>query len=259
MEHGQKGGYNMAYEGNYAEIPDWYPDEGQTMEPGNDELKEWQVGYKPPAQWRNWQDKMTFLALKAIDEALAAHEAKKSDTHNVGEGKYVAKTSNPNQYPRRQEIVDFNHGNEAHTEEFASKEWVLENAYSAIFDMLHPVGDVVIRYDDTNPGELSGWKGTWERIAENRMLIGQGSDPDFNTVGQTGGDKEVTLTEAEMPEHVHPFNATDKDGGYSNGIKDYDGEGSYKWSEASMDSAGGGQPHNNMPPYEVVYTWRRIA
>lgn len=280
LEHGQKGGYNMAYEGNYTEIPDWFPDDSVTMEPGNDEMKEWQVGYKPPAQWRNWQDKGWFLALKAIDQALADHEAKKGNTHNVGEGNYIAKTSNPNQYPRRQEIVGFEHGNEEHTEVFATQEWVLQNAYSQIFDMIHPVNDVVTRYDDVNPGDLPGWQGTWVRIAENRMLAGQGSDPDFDTAGKTGGEKEHTLTKNEMPEHDHS-GSTSTDGSHVHTIEGgnrYDsattnygitsvimGEHYRKKNTFSsgshqhnIESSGGDQPHNNMPPYEVVYIWRRI-
>lgn len=143
----------MAYKGNYTEIPDWYPEEGQTMEPGNDELKEWQVGYKPPAQWRNWQDKGWFLALKAIDQALADHEAKKENTHNVGEGHYVAKTANPEQYPRKEEIVNFAHNNAYHTEDFATEAEV--DAHEAKTSGVHGVGNSEVASKDWVNGKLT--------------------------------------------------------------------------------------------------------
>ncbi len=283
----------MAYEGNYTEIPDWHPDAALTMEPGNDELKEWEVGYKPPAQWRNWMDAGFYLALKAIDQALADHEAKKGNTHNLGEGEYIVKTANPNQLPKKEEIVDLPHDNTYHTKDFAteaeaqskadaaeqsanyytdthenktsgvhgvgssevaSKEWVMQNASSIVFDMIHPVGDVVIRYDSANPGNLPGWQGTWQRIAEDRMLIGRGSDPDFDTAGKTGGEKSHTLTENELPSHRHGLDKASyfQGGGGTSAVR---GAG----SDTYTSYAGGNQPHNNMPPYEVVYIWRRTA
>ena len=243
----------MSYEGKYTEIPDWFPSDELTMEPGNDDLKEWEIGHKPPAQWRNWMDMGFYLALKAIDQALANHEAKKGDTHNTNGG-YIAKTSNPEQFPKKEEIVGFKHGNDYHTEEVASKDWVMNNAYKQMFDMIHPVGDVVIRYDNKNPGNLSGWKGTWERIAENKMLIGQGSDPDFDSAGKTGGEKEHKLIEKEMPKHNHrykkPHGKSTSGMGGSSAVSHY--------ISSSTDTTGEGKPHNNMPPYEVVYIWRRV-
>ena len=275
----------MAYQGNYAEIPDWYPDPTLTMEPGNDTLKEWGVGYKPPAQWRNWQDEGWFLALKAIDQALAGHEAKKGNTHNLAANEYIVKTSNPNQLSRKEEIVGLSHDNTYHTKDFAteaeaqskvdthesktqnvhgvgnndvaSKEWVMQNAVSIVFDMIHPVGDVVIRYDSANPSSLPGWKGTWVRIAENRMLIGQGSDPDFNAIGETGGAKTHTLTENEMPAHTHPY-VDDSPSGFLDYLLHRSGNDEGSRYDKTTGATGGDQPHNNMPPYVVVYIWRRI-
>jgi hypothetical protein len=116
----RKGRIILSYIGNYTEIPDWFPSSALTQEPSNDGIKEWNVGYKPPAQWRNWQDKGWFIALKNIDQALSDHEAQKSGTHNVG-NEYIAKTSNPGQYSRKQEIVDFEHDNVYHTKDFETE------------------------------------------------------------------------------------------------------------------------------------------
>lgn len=67
----------------------------------------------------------------------------------------------------------------------------------------------------------------------------------------TGGEEEVTLTEAEMPEHTHTL-AFEQNGA----------SGSTLWPQrengavtptyptgGTTGSTGGGDPHNNMPPY----------
>jgi microcystin-dependent protein len=42
---------------------------------------------------------------------------------------------------------------------------------------------------------------------ENRVPVGKGLDTEFNTLGEIGGDKTVTLTEAQMPSHTHIQNS----------------------------------------------------
>lgn len=68
---------------------------------------------------------------------------------------------------------------------------------------IYPVGAVVIFYTDDDPGVLWG-VGTWTQIATGEALVGIGAAP-FDAVGSIGaaGEESVTLTEAEMPGHVH--------------------------------------------------------
>lgn len=118
-----------------------------------------------------------------------------------------------------------------------------------IFDAIYPVGSIYLAYNHTNPGTLFG--GTWARI-ENAFLWATGAT---GTIGQTGGERTVTLTEAQMPKHNHG-------GTYTNA-----GEArTHAWlasggSAMGYDTveAGGGQAHNNMPPYIQVSVWRRTA
>ena len=67
---------------------------------------------------------------------------------------------------------------------------------------IYPVGSVVIFYDSESPADRYG-VGTWEQIATGEALVGIGAAP-FDAVGSVPeGEESVTLTESEMPGHVH--------------------------------------------------------
>ena len=122
-----------------------------------------------------------------------------------------------------------------------------------ILDFIYPVGSIYISYSQVNPSEMFG--GTWERI-ENSFLWGCDSS---GTIGQTGGEKTHTLTTSEIPSHTHGATYT----GNATGTK------KYPWFDSVVGSGtaiayeavatGGGQAHNNMPPYIQVAIWRRTA
>lgn len=122
-----------------------------------------------------------------------------------------------------------------------------------------PVGSVFIAVVDTNPGTLLGY-GTWSAFAAGRTLVGLDSgDADFDTAEETGGAKTVTLTEAQMPAHVHGELAPSS---ASSGALKYAIDTNASGSQASglnTASAGGGEAHPNLPPYIVCYMWRRTA
>ena len=63
----------------------------------------------------------------------------------------------------------------------------------------------------------------------------------------------------EIPAHNHLFNQVRLDSAGSGGL--YSG-GEWKvWLDYGVPTTdvGGGQPHNNMPPYMTVYMYKRIA
>lgn len=125
----------------------------------------------------------------------------------------------------------------------------------------YPVGSIYISVSETNPGLLFG--GIWERIKD-RFLLSSGDK--YTSVGATGGEETHTLTVDEMPSHYH--NAA-KYFAQSSGIpgtlqaeadtlyqeKNQITPGYYYNSKSF--STGGSQPHNNMPPYLIVYMWKR--
>lgn len=66
-----------------------------------------------------------------------------------------------------------------------------------------PVNSIFFGYTSTSPATLLGG-GTWVQISQGRMLVGQNpSDADFDTLGDTGGEKAHVLTQAELANHTH--------------------------------------------------------
>jgi len=88
------------------------------------------------------------------------------------------------------------------------------------------------------------WRGRFPLIADRTNI-------NYNTIGATGGAETHTLTEDEMPAHSHPINNAVRNAG--SGGQNYTG-GPYNFSIPinATGSAGGSQPHNNMPPFRIV-------
>ena len=124
-----------------------------------------------------------------------------------------------------------------------------------------PIGIIISFSTDINPNELYG--GTWERI-KGAFIWGK---DDGEKAGVTGGEKTHTLTTDEMPSHVHAPNqwAQVMSPGGNTGTIGQTGTktGSYKDFVSAQNynssAVGGGQAHNNMPPYYSAYVWRRTA
>lgn len=152
---------------------------------------------------------------------------------------------------------------------------------------IYPVGHIYISMSSTNPGTLFG--GTWKAISQGRALIGVG---DGYEPGNVGGEKTHKLTTNEVPAHTHTRGTMNITGTFpvmddlvdtaanknaftgafeytttkvSSAAGDHDEtsklvkfNASNAWT-GETSSVGGGQAHNNMQPYLVVYMWQRIA
>lgn len=130
---------------------------------------------------------------------------------------------------------------------------------------VYPVGAVYISYVSTSPASLFG--GSWTQIT-GRFLRAA------NDVS-TGGSDSHTLTVAQMPSHMHTlktYNANNTNYKMATpGFRLHSSAGSWISSGGTTagsvygDSAGGTdyngstQAHNNMPAYQDLYVWRRIA
>ena len=133
----------------------------------------------------------------------------------------------------------------------------LNNMQIELMKLVFPIGSTYITQEETNPSTILNF-GTWERV-KGKVLVGLDEDDTaFNIIGKTGGEKTHTLTTSEIPSHSHHISSV--------GI----GSGSYGYNISSLsigseqkeytDNTGGGQPHNNLQPYQVVgYMWIRTA
>lgn len=122
--------------------------------------------------------------------------------------------------------------------------------------------------DPTSPASFIG--GTWEQIKDSFILAAG----DTYAAGSKGGEANHTLANNEMPIHTHivttyynygwnvkvglelgeiftSANHINITGSQSIGTDT--GRGYLGTNEF-----GGGQPHNNMPPYFAAYIWRRV-
>ena len=122
-------------------------------------------------------------------------------------------------------------------------------------ESLYPVGSIYMNAtSSTNPGTLIGF-GTWVAFGAGRVPVGiDSTDTDFDTAEETGGAKTHTLTVDEIPAHTHSVpNSGSQNNSFDSGTtvgNDVTG---------TSGSTGGGQAHNNLQPYIVVYMWKRTA
>ena len=115
------------------------------------------------------------------------------------------------------------------------------------------VGDYLCTENSTHPA--TSWPGTsWERL-QGRMLMGAS---ETYHVGSEGGEAEHTLTVPEIPAHSHAVYMGYSSGSLGSAWARVD-TNSPKTQWQGTFSTGGGQPHNNLPPYRATYIWRRTA
>ena len=154
-------------------------------------------------------------------------------------------------------IVEYNRST-GETKTFATLNEIpnlLAEYKSEILNSLYPIGTIYLTTSTNGVGSSSpaSWLGgTWERI-QDRFLIGAGGS---YSLGATGGSATHTLTVNEMPSHTHDLvvHGYEASGGLGSGKRVTNGT-----MTKTTTATGGGQAHNNMPPYLAVYMWERTA
>ena len=125
---------------------------------------------------------------------------------------------------------------------------------------IYPVGSIYMNASDsTNPATLLGF-GTWVAFGAGRVPVGiDAGQTEFDTAGETGGAKTHTLTISEMPSHNHNQPSGILPEPNANDLDVTGGDGRTLGNNINTDSTGGGNAHNNLQPYIVVYMWKRTV
>ena len=145
----------------------------------------------------------------------------------------------------------------------AAEVWNLIKAEA--LNSTYPIGAIYTAITSGSPQAVFG--GTWVSFGQGRVLVGHddSGEPDSDFVASStdgssvllGGAKTHTLSINEMPAHTHSINGVENPrGSGANGSED--GDSSFT-SSLTTNSTGGGQAHNNLQPYVVVYMWKRTA
>ena len=147
-------------------------------------------------------------------------------------------------------------------------------------DLIYPVGSIYMSVNNTNPSVLFG--GTWEQLKDKFLL----SAGDTYTNGSTGGSADAVVVSHTHTQnaHSHTLDNSKKyvvasNNAYAEGVKrlatrDNDDGGYYLRSDyassitvytntanatATNQTTGESGTGKNMPPYLVVYMWKRTA
>lgn len=134
-------------------------------------------------------------------------------------------------------------------------------AYINLGQVMYPVGAIYQSWSSTSPASLFG--GQWTQITEKFLYCS-------NSAGGTGGASNVTLNISQIPSHQHTvrYKNPKSNETFPHPWENGGGGGGFclsgTWTSNKQDdlialSTGGGQAHENMPPYIRCYTWRRHA
>lgn len=152
---------------------------------------------------------------------------------------------------------------------------VATTAYiTAALSAMYPVGSIYTNASvSTNPATLFGF-GTWTAFGAGRVMVGlNASDSSFDTLEETGGSKDAIVVShthsASDSGHQHTvtlgsINAFGTGSSGSRGVYSGTGTGTRDLSESataniSVSTTGSSGTNANLPPYIVVYMWKRTA
>jgi|GEM_PF-2483427 len=127
-----------------------------------------------------------------------------------------------------------------------------------ILNLIWPIGRGFTDYTDTDYSSYCGF--TWVKTTIGKMQVGKDGSTEFHDIGQVGGVKTVTLDSTMIPSldiYVDSTPVLYNGTGGSTAIKPTASYGANATGSSKFIAKGGGLPHNNLPPYEVVNFWKR--
>jgi hypothetical protein len=146
----------------------------------------------------------------------------------------------------------------------------------AALGALYPVGSIYTNAAvSTNPATLLGF-GTWSAFGAGRVMVGlDAGNAAFDTAQETGGSADAIVvshshtatSSVSDPGHNHTVGIQTKSLDQNAGSASLAGSGTTTTSTAStgisvstsISTTGSSATNANLPPYIVVYMWRRTA
>lgn len=138
----------------------------------------------------------------------------------------------------------------------------------SLIDMFYPVGSY---YETSNTAfnPNIAWGGTWVEDSVGKVTVAQDTnDADFDTIGETGGEKAHQLINDELPKLHGEAQVKVYDAYQTSGIVSGKSWSGTKVGATNNNSQtpfgfqidfGQDAPHNNVQPYVVVKRWHRTA
>lgn len=119
---------------------------------------------------------------------------------------------------------------------------------TTLLDIQYPIGKTELFYDTLDHSNHLGF--TWERTCVGRVPVGiDSNDSDFDTIGETGGSKE-------LQRHNHFMNKSAGSGTES--AWGFPAEYNSNMGDLYTNEAGTGDS-GNLQPYQVFAIWKRIS
>ena len=142
----------------------------------------------------------------------------------------------------------------------------VEKFMEDVFDLIYPIGSYY-ETSDTNFDPNDKWSGTWVRMRDGVVLVSESAGSAAGTaapvwnVGDKDGEYWHTLTEAEMPSHMHGvvLHGITPNIGTTEGVVISRDTGTGSFWNTTTSTQGSGQQHNNIQPSLCVARWHRTA
>lgn len=123
--------------------------------------------------------------------------------------------------------------------------YLLASEYPDLWDVI----------DDGFKGTLGGEDAIHLKDMVFETIVGHSAVNPYYYMGVEGGEVEHTLSQLEMPSHSHGVPAAPGAGGENLARLTYPDT---SWAYQQSEAVGGGEPHNNMPPYICVRYMMRV-
>lgn len=152
-------------------------------------------------------------------------------------------------------------GTDLNAQTFNQMQDNIESAIDSIANLICPVGKVEVFFDNQDHSNYLGF--TWERTSIGRVPVGiDENDEDFDTIGNTGGSKELQEHKHDGIAWLGHFEneAISLNSGSGTGYSLSYTSGLVSNQKTNIQTGKTGTGNSgNLQPYEVMAFWKRVS